>query len=95
MIDPKGIIGPLILDLPRFILNEFDTEYDETPAEHIRNVIKLISRRFAYPAEDIAKAFVMETFLANIWCIEDGVEPDTEQVEIAERVFAEFGGVSA
>ncbi len=86
MIDPKGIIGPTILDLPRFILNEIDTDYDESPVEHISMVIERISDRFEYPLEEVQKCFIMEVILANIWCIEDGENVNMQQIEIADRI---------
>jgi len=86
MIDPKGVIGPAILDLPRFILNEIDTSYRESTMEHIEKVIERISDRFEYPLEDVQRCFVMEAILANVWCIEDGEKVNMQQMEIADRI---------
>ena len=85
-VDPKGVIGPEIFDLPRFILNELETEYEEEDVEHMEAVIEHLSMRFHYPQEDIRKLFYMETVLANIWCIEDGEEVNEEYMKIAEEV---------
>lgn len=84
-VDPKGVIGPEIFDLPRFILNELDTEYEESEAEHIEKVIRLLSERLNYSIEDVQKLFYMEVVLANVWSIEDGEEVNMEMMEIAEK----------
>ena len=86
MIDPKGVEGPAIFDVPRFILNEFDTEYDEEDQEHIETVIEVISKRLNYPVEDVRKLLYMEMVLANVWSIEDGEEVNEEQMQIAEKI---------
>lgn len=86
MIDPKGVVGPSILDLPRFILNEIGAHHEESSIEHITRVIELISQQFEYPLEDVEKVFVMEIILANIWCIEDGENTNSEELEIAEHI---------
>lgn len=44
VIDPKGVIGPEILDLPRFLLNE--ANFDDDPA-HMERAIRLVSQAAA------------------------------------------------
>ena len=70
VIDPKGVVGPEILDLPRFLLNEADMSDD--PA-HIERVLGLVSQACDYPEADLRKALFMEAVLATVWCVEDGV----------------------
>ncbi|MBD5528155.1 MAG: phosphotransferase [Lachnospiraceae bacterium] len=84
MIDPKGVVGPAIMDLPRFILNELDTIHASSDRQHIEEVIRLLGGQSGYPAADIKKLFYMETVLANIWCLEDGEEMNRQQLELAE-----------
>lgn len=91
MIDPKGVIGPAILDLPRFLLNEMDTKYDCTDAEHMEKCVQLFAERFGFPAEDIRKVFVMEAILANVWCIEDGETVSESQMKLAEYFLRKIG----
>lgn len=86
MIDPKGIVGPAIMDLPRFILNELDTEHTCPDRQHIEEVIRLLGKQSGYPAADIRKLFYMETVLANIWCLEDGEEMNGQELEIADFI---------
>ena len=66
-IDPKGIIGPAILEIPRFLLNE--------PASDVAETLSLLSAALGYPESDLQKLLYMETVLANVWCIEDGIAP--------------------
>lgn len=83
MIDPKGVIGPAIMDLPRFILNELDTDHTCPDGEHIREVIRLLGLQTGYPEADIGRLFFMETVLENIWCVEDGNEANRQELEVA------------
>lgn len=85
-IDPKGVIGPAILDLPRFLLNELDTVHDGGDLSHIGEAIRLLGERLGYPREDVAGLFFMETVLANVWSLEDGEIVDWERLELASRI---------
>lgn len=80
VIDPKGIVGPEILDLPRFLLNEVDMSDD--PA-HTERAIRLVSRSCCYPEEDLRKALFMEAVLATVWCVEDGMPVQDRWMELA------------
>jgi len=94
MIDPKGVIGPTILDLPRYIMNEIHEDLIIGNAEeHIENVIRLISEECSYDREDVSKAVFMEIILGNVWCIEDGEEIDEEQMAVAEHILLKIYGV--
>lgn len=86
MIDPKGVVGPAIMDLPRFILNELDTDHECSDGRHIEEVIRLIGEQSGYPTADIGKLFYMETVLANVWCAEDGEEMNRQELELAECI---------
>ncbi len=86
MIDPKGVIGPAILDLPRFIMNEIDTVHTLSDSEHMEAVVHRISQIFGYPIEDVAKVYFMEVVLANAWCLEDGESVNEYEIEIVEKV---------
>ena len=85
-VDPKGVVGPKIFDLPRFILNELDTRYQESDVEHIENVITTLCEKLDYPEEDVKKLFYMETVLANAWFIEDGMEVNEKWMKVAEEI---------
>lgn len=83
MIDPKGVIGPAVLDLPRFLLNELDTEHASPDRQHIQEAIGLVAGHTGYPETDIRKLFYMETVLENVWRAEDGDEMNRQEMEIA------------
>lgn len=86
MIDPKGVVGPAIMELPRFILNEPDTVHACTDRQHIEEVIRSLGARSGYPESDIRKLFYMETILGNVWRVEDGEEMDRQEIELAESL---------
>lgn len=86
IIDPKGVIGPEIFDIPRFILNELNTDINKSGEKHIRYVIKKISELLKYDESDIKKLFFMEVILGTIWCLEDGEEIWEEDIAVAEKV---------
>lgn len=69
VIDPKGVVGPEILELPRFLLNEGDFG----DSDHMDKVISLVGLACGYPEEDLRQALFMEAVLANVWCVEDGL----------------------
>lgn len=80
VIDPKGVIGPEILDLPRFLLNEGD--FPDNPA-HMEQAISLVSRACGYPEEELRQALWMEAVLANVWLVEDGLPPKAQWMALA------------
>lgn len=90
MIDPKGVIGPAIFDLPRYILNEIDTAHTDPDDVHIENVICLLSEHLGYPADDISKLYFMETVLANIWSCEDNEPVNRDELALASNILSKF-----
>ena len=88
-VDPKGVVGPKIFDLPRFILNELDTKYDTDDVVHIKRVIASLCEKLHYAQEDVSALFYMETVLANVWHMEDGEDVNEAYMKIAETVYKE------
>ena len=88
MIDPKGVIGPAILDLPRFLLNELFPNMPAEPISHMKKAIQLICDKCAYPVEDVQKAFFMETVLANMWSVEDNDPADWKELDVAAQILS-------
>ncbi len=86
MTDPKGVLGPEILDLPRFLLNEPDTRHEDPDERHLEMVIGRIAGLLGYPREDLSRLFFMEAVLANVWCLEDGEPVDLRQLELADKI---------
>ena len=86
VIDPKGVNGPPILEVGRFILNEMTFANDENASEYILDVIVKVSDKFNYDLEDVQKVFYMEVILANAWNIEDGIEVNEKQMIVASDI---------
>lgn len=86
MIDPKGVIGPKILEVARFIMNELDTKHNAPAENHMWEVVRLISETFDFPQEDVAKVYFMEVILGNVWSVEDGVGVNAEEIKLATKV---------
>lgn len=74
VIDPKGVVGPPIFDVPRFLLNELGDREDSLEKIHINKMIEKLSRLLGFPEADIYQLFFMEVMLANAWLYEDGEE---------------------
>lgn len=89
IIDPKGVIGDPIFDIPRFILNEFDEIISSETYKKINRVISLLSIQLNIPNQILSKCLYIETAMGMCWCIEDGSTVE-EYPELLERVrFAE------
>lgn len=82
VIDPKVVTGPAILDTPRFLYNEMGLGSGDRKA-HLNTMLQLLNRSFGYPVSDLGDLLYMETVLANIWLLEDGLDPRREELELA------------
>lgn len=89
-IDPKGVVGPEILEFGRFILNEIPMVEESMVESHIIQVIYKLSSKFNYPLSDIVKVFYMETVLASIWNIEDGEAICEKELKVAEKLMITY-----
>ena len=88
VIDPKVVTGPAILDVPRFLYNEIGMGTGDQEA-HIRKIMELLSNALTYPVSDMGNLLYMETVLANIWFLEDGMAFRCEDLELAGRFLSE------
>ena len=88
IIDPKGVLGDPIFDLPRFILNEMEDEINEALALKINTVITIISHQLHISPKLIKKLFYIEMSMAECWNVEDGVDAKLVNVLFAERLLA-------
>lgn len=80
VIDPKGVVGPAVFDLPRYLLNEVD-QAEDCP-ELICEIAGEMGEYLKIPKEDVLQLLYMEEALENAWCVEDGEEPS---------VYVEYG----
>ncbi len=90
IIDPKGVIGPSIFDIPRFILNEIGLGSEKTDADHIEDVINKLAEILDYKKRDLEKLFFMEIILANVWCLESGEELNEQEMKLGLEIGRKF-----
>lgn len=89
IIDPKGVIGDPICDVPRFVLNEYQEEDSlEGNESRIKEALIQLHERLSYPLEDLCKMFFIETAMSLSWCVEDGTIPDLGALKIAMALLA-------
>ena len=89
IIDPKGVIGDPIFDVPRFIMNEFRGVVNEPYTvylEHIDKVVRHLERSLGIPREVILKCVFIEAAMAYCWTVEAGGVPKLYKVRNAERM---------
>lgn len=89
IIDPKGVIGDPIFDIPRFILNEFygldDVPYD-IYSSHVETISSYFQKSIGVPMDVIQKCVFVETTMANCWNVENNEEPNMHYVRYAEAM---------
>ena len=71
IIDPKGVSGPVIFDLPRFILNEFDDHYEDACIHHIKNILNMIGAKLNISRQLLCRVLFIETSMAACWSLQD------------------------
>lgn len=71
VIDPKGVIGPTLFDLPRFLRNEPYAAFPH-PEEHLWAAVDFLAGRTGYPPADVARSFYVDTVMGLCWSVEDG-----------------------
>lgn len=88
-IDPKGIIGPRIFDIPRFLLNEFSYAGAANQLLHMETCIRLVSQCSGFPVQELRALLFMETVLANVWYMEDGLPLRQQDLRLASYLLHE------
>jgi streptomycin 6-kinase len=91
IIDPKGVIGDPVFDVPRFILNEFDNEITDELYKKINYIICVLEKQLNIPNSILRSCLYVETAMAQCWCVEDGSTPEEyprllETVEFVEAI---------
>jgi len=89
VIDPKGVLGDPVFDIPRFILNEFEEEITPALRPKINEVIRLVEAKLRLPADLIKQTLYVETAMGNCWCVESGATPEEFPALLANVAFAE------
>lgn len=81
-IDPKGVVGDAVFDIPRFILNEDDWDNED----NFNHIVKTISAKLNISEQDIRALFYVELCMAHCWRVEDG---DLNEAYMDEILLAE------
>jgi streptomycin 6-kinase len=89
IIDPKGVIGDPIFDVPRFILNEFDDEITTELYKKINDIIGILEQKLTIPNEILRQCLFVETAMGVCWSVESGATPEEYSSLIKNVAFAE------
>ncbi|MCU6707293.1 aminoglycoside phosphotransferase family protein [Paenibacillus sp. J5C_2022] len=89
IIDPKGVVGDPLFDIPRFILNEFEDDITPGLEEKINAIIEKLASELKLPDEAIRKCLYVETSMAVCWNIESDAPPEEWEGLLAQAAFAE------
>lgn len=88
IIDPKGVIGDPVFDVPRFILNEFDDQITTELFKKIRNIICILENKLNIPQYILKQCLYVETSMSACWSIEDGATTEEYSRFIQKVAFA-------
>lgn len=89
IIDPKGVIGDPLFDVPRFMLNEFEDELTTELTDKINGMIGLLEKQLALPGPALRKCLYVETVMGMCWSAEDGAKPEEYAKLLETAAFAE------
>lgn len=89
IIDPKGVIGDPVFDVPRFILNEFGDEITTELYKKINDIIGILGKELHIPNDILKQCLFVETTMGVCWSAEDGSTPEEYQRLIKNAAFAE------
>ncbi len=74
IIDPKGVVGDPVFDLPRYMLNEYWDQKDKNKVdETVDIVIDHFSTCFNLSQDTLAKLLYIEGVLSKTWSVQDGM----------------------
>jgi streptomycin 6-kinase len=91
IIDPKGVIGDPVFDIPRFILNEFSSHLNEELYGKVKYIIKSLEELLHIPSSILKQCLYVETAMSACWFVEDGASDEEydrllKNVEFAETI---------
>ncbi|SDX03804.1 aminoglycoside phosphotransferase family protein [Paenibacillus sp. CF384] len=89
IIDPKGVIGDPVFDVPRFILNEFDDDFSQKGYAKINEIIVVLEKKLGIPSAIIKQCLFVETAMGSCWCVEDGATAEEYADLVKQVAFAE------
>lgn len=89
IIDPKGVIGDPVFDVPRFILNEFGDEITTELDKKINDIISILEKSLHIPNDILRQCLFVETAMGICWMVEDGSTPEEYAKLLRTVAFAE------
>jgi streptomycin 6-kinase len=89
IIDPKGVIGDPVFDVPRFILNEFGDEITPQLYKKINDIICNLEKNLNIPIDILKQCLYVETTMGVCWSVEDGSTPEEYPNLIKPVAFAD------
>lgn len=90
IIDPKGVVGDAVFDIPRFVLNEFEDELDDNFNRKFKHITKTLSEKLNIPEYDVRRLTFVEMCMGNCWCVEGGEEPNINDILFTENAMNEM-----
>lgn len=91
IIDPKGVVGNPIFDIPRYILNEFWDEEDKENVDIIiEKIFEYLSRKLQISKEILSKLIYIEGSMAICWCVESGavIDEKTDFLNMLDKLLS-------
>lgn len=75
IIDPQGLVGDPVFDIPRYILKEYDDSKDlsiEKQACRVNQIIEYFEYSLGVPSDILRKCFYVEIVTFECWCASVG-----------------------
>lgn len=89
IIDPKGVVGDPVFDVPRFVLNEFGDDITDELYGKITGILAALERRLRIPLETLKECLYVETVMGLCWSAEDGAGEEERPSMLETAAFAE------
>lgn len=89
VIDPKGVTGDPVFDVPRFLLNEFGESPDSELLKKMLRIFAVLEQSLRIPGDVLRQCLYVETAMGACWMAEDGAGPDECAKLLTHVEFAE------
>jgi streptomycin 6-kinase len=80
IIDPKGVLGHPMFDIPRYVLNEYWDEKDALKVDAtVEKVLTVLSNQLDISKGLLSRLMYIEGAMAMCWFVEDGMSIDDKE----------------
>ena len=86
IIDPKGVIGDPVFDVPRYILNEYENASSDQRYRKISYIFDYFEKSLNIPTIIQKQCFFVDMTMAASWNVESGNKPDMDGIIFAENI---------